>query len=275
MEFILLGLVFFLAFGGWRWCRDCFDDTRHATRDFLSKHAVAYRLASCVALLSGATLAVSLSLDMPDGKVLGFIAIGLIVTVITLPIWFLTLLMVGFFYETFIAPTLGMIVYLLRPLHASIEVVATPVRRRGESLRQNRRRAEEEQETRNQQGDQKRRENARARCDVMYHLHAPEIGERFPRRTFDDYMEKYMHDRLEPEQVEVRGSLLETLLREHVDRVQPPQTFRTLEDIARWFEEQKQELNKLPDERLRKTLLVTLRERYMELTTEFLEEMQA
>lgn len=57
--------------------------------------------------------------------------------------------------------------------------------------------------------------------------------------------------------------------------MQPAPKFRSLEDIARWFEEQKRQIDAVPDDRLRQTLLAKLKARYAELTTQFLEEMQA
>lgn len=123
--------------------------------------------------------------------------------------------------------------------------------------------------------DRRRREDARSRCEALYHRHAPEIGARFTRYSFDDYARKYMGDGRDPDEVEERAAQLQAIILDHLERVRPAPTFRSLGDIAAWFEEQKRQLAALPDDRLRETMLARLKARYTELTTEFLEGLQA
>ncbi len=275
MELVLIILFVTLCFGGFQWCFQRFFQARDFTRGFLAEHPVAYRLAGCLAFFSGAGIALALSLEMPNDPVVGFVVIGFIVAIIALPLWFVIALVAGLFCRNFIAPTLEVAGYVLWPLRAIIGVIAKPVRRTADTVRDEQSRAEQEHHARGKKHDQKRRENARARCEVTYHLHAPEIGKRFTRPMFDDYMRKYMGDGRDPDEVEERAAQLEALLQEHVERVRPAPKFRSLEDIARWFEEQKRQLAGLPDDRVRQTLLAKLKARYTELTTAFLEEMQA
>jgi hypothetical protein len=45
--------------------------------------------------------------------------------------------------------------------------------------------------------------------------------------------------------------------------------------LANWFQEQKTQAEQLTDQRLRRTVLAQLNERYAELSTRLMEEMQA
>jgi hypothetical protein len=59
---------------------------------------------------------------------------------------------------------------------------------------------------------------------------------------------------------------------QHKDHAQPPERFASLGDLTAWFEEQKQQIEACPDDRMRRTLLVQLKERYSELSAELLEQ---
>jgi hypothetical protein len=279
MEFLLCIVFFALVFGGAHWLFRKFLAARDWTRGYLASHAVAYRLAGAAAFLNGAGTVYAFYLDVhrhgDDFPIAGIVTLGLIVALMTLPLWFAVMLVSGFFYRTFVEPTLEILILLLWPFKALVTAVVRPARRRADSIRCEQAKTEQEQQTRTKKRDQKRRESARSRCEVLYHLHAPEIGKRFTRQMLDDYLRKYMGNDRDPEEVEEWAAQLEALLLGHVERVKPTPKFRSLEDIARWFEEQKRQLHSLPDDRLRQTLLAKLKARYTELTTEFLEEMQA
>jgi len=122
---------------------------------------------------------------------------------------------------------------------------------------------------------QKRRDDARSQCVLLYSLYAPEIGKRMPQSVLDNFIGAYLGDNRSPEEVEQRARLLQETIHQHRERVEPPPKFKTLEDIVRWFEEQKRQINALPDDRLRQTLLARLKARYTELTTQLLEEMRS
>jgi hypothetical protein len=126
-----------------------------------------------------------------------------------------------------------------------------------------------------QQADaQKRRDDARASCEVLYSLYAPDIGQRFDRQVFNDFVAKYMDDKHPPEYVEERAQQLQALLQQHFEKVEPSPKFKSLADLAQWFQRQKEQVETMPDGRLKNMLIAKLHGRYAELTSQFLEEME-
>jgi len=122
---------------------------------------------------------------------------------------------------------------------------------------------------------QKRREDARASCELFFGLHAAEIGSRYPRDQFDAFVAKYMTDKHAPEDVERRAEQLQALIEQHRELVKPTPRFATIEELARWFQEQKQRIESLPiEEKAKRTHLVELNQRYSELTSELLQKMK-
>lgn len=119
-----------------------------------------------------------------------------------------------------------------------------------------------------------RREDVRARCEFFFSLHAAVLGERYTHMMLQAYMRQYMGEDRHPEYVERRGTQLLDLMQQHLAKAQPAPRFRSLEDIALWFQSEKQKIDHLPlDERAQRILLVNLREKYDELTSRFLEEL--
>ena len=128
-----------------------------------------------------------------------------------------------------------------------------------------------EREAANKLDAQKRREDARAECDALYALAAPEIGTRFSKKDFVEFVSKYMTDTLPPEVVEERAEQLKGIIRHHWERIEPPR--QSLKELSEWFEKRMSELQSVPDEKLRKTLIVQLKVRYSDLTSTMLSEM--
>lgn len=126
-----------------------------------------------------------------------------------------------------------------------------------------------------QRDEQRLREEARLECELLYARHASEIGGRFPRTDFEQFIAKYMRDDLTPADVQQRGRQLQMIIQQHVEKIAPPPKFQSLEDLAGWFAEQRRQLEAVADDRMRQALLVQLNERYAELTTQFLEETQS
>ncbi len=120
---------------------------------------------------------------------------------------------------------------------------------------------------------QKRREDARAACELAYALAAPEIAARFSKQDFAEFATKYMTDKFPPESVEERAEQLKAIIREHQEKVVPTPKFRSIQELAVWFEERKTEVEAVSDARHRATLLVQLKERYSELTSQLLAEL--
>jgi hypothetical protein len=120
-----------------------------------------------------------------------------------------------------------------------------------------------------------RRIEARSRGELAFSFFAPKLGKRFPRSMFDGYLEKYMNDSFSPEDVERRGRDLVQTLQRHVEAIEPPKKVRTLEDLAQWFTEKKEHIQHLPvDDKTKRFHLVELTQRYNELSSKLLEEIE-
>ncbi len=118
---------------------------------------------------------------------------------------------------------------------------------------------------------QKRRDDARVECDALFSFAAPEIATRFSKQDFAEFVSKYMTDTLLPEVVEERAEQLKGIIRHHWERIEPPR--QSLKELSEWFEQRMSELQSVPDERLRKTLMIQLKVRYSDLTSTMLSEM--
>lgn len=118
---------------------------------------------------------------------------------------------------------------------------------------------------------EKRRNDVRAECDALYALAAPEIGSRFSKQDFMEFVSKHMADSAAPEVVEERGEQLKGIIRHHWERIEPPR--QNLKELSDWFEQRMSELQSVSDERLRKSLSVQLKVRYSELISTMLSEM--
>ncbi|MBW3541539.1 MAG: hypothetical protein KY476_14825 [Planctomycetes bacterium] len=119
---------------------------------------------------------------------------------------------------------------------------------------------------------QKRREDARARVDLLYSLYAPEISDRFPREDFTAFCNTYLADSKAPEHVEERAAQLTRIIEQHREKVGESQRFKSLTELTAWFDEQKRDIEDCPDERMRRMLLAQLKERYTELSASILEQ---
>ena len=137
-----------------------------------------------------------------------------------------------------------------------------------------RRREHEREETRSKAQSQRRRTDARAAAALSFSLYAPKLGNRFTKEMFDKYVTDFMGDQHAPEDVERHGQELVSILEKHLQEIQPPKETRSVQDLARWYQEQKDDIESLPvDARTKRTHLVNLNERYTELTAKLLENM--
>lgn len=120
----------------------------------------------------------------------------------------------------------------------------------------------------------RRRADVRAGCELMYSMNAVELAARFPREVFDRFVSQYMGDADEPEAVEARGRQLQEVLRQHLQKKDAPEPADTLPGLATWYRKQRAQIEALPNDPLRDTLLAQLQQRYAELTTKMIEETQ-
>ena len=119
---------------------------------------------------------------------------------------------------------------------------------------------------------QKRRENARLSCEVLYRIHQPEIKDRFAPSMFDDYLKKHLGDNCPPDSIDERAQQLQQLIQHHAEKVTPTPKFRSMADLISRFEIQHKQLEAIPDDRLKATMLVRLKARYADLTVQVMEE---
>lgn len=94
---------------------------------------------------------------------------------------------------------------------------------------------------------QKRCEDARLRSELLYERHSQQLTAHFPRERFEQFLQRYMHDNLAPDEVEQREQWLKEAIRESIgaENSQTPK-FRSVVDIAAYFESRRQELEQLP-----------------------------
>jgi hypothetical protein len=146
---------------------------------------------------------------------------------------------------------------------------AAPERERAQAEAQRR----AESEAHEKASAQIRREDARLVCELLYNLHAPDIGGRLRKAALDDFIKRHMGDERTPEYVEQRSQQLKGIIQQHLDRVRPSPKFTSIEEVARWFREQKQSIEALDvDDRVKKVHLAELSERYAEMTSRLMEE---
>ncbi len=92
---------------------------------------------------------------------------------------------------------------------------------------------------------------------------------------FDAFLQTYMSDTDEPEDVERRGRELEKMIDEHRKSVKPEKRPRTIQDLAEWYLREKQRIDALPlDEELKQEHMAALDMRYAELTQEMLQSLE-
>ncbi|REK08652.1 MAG: hypothetical protein DWQ37_20150 [Planctomycetota bacterium] len=120
---------------------------------------------------------------------------------------------------------------------------------------------------------QRRRDNARAGCELLYAQYAPELEQRFSRNAFAKFIADYMGDERSPEEVEQRAEQLSEALRVHRQILDPAHRFGTLRELTAWYDEQRQQVQSAglhPDSA--EVLLVNLEIHYEELLRRFIQE---
>ncbi len=120
-----------------------------------------------------------------------------------------------------------------------------------------------------------RREDARVACELLYTLHEPVIKKRYPRKTFQAFVNGYLGDDKPVAVVERRASELQSLIQQHYEAVNPPERFRDLADLTAWYEKQLQLIEGLGvAEVYKRDFAVQLNERYCELTAKVMESLE-
>jgi hypothetical protein len=144
-----------------------------------------------------------------------------------------------------------------------------PERERQRQLAEERRRQEEAVRSEARQ----MREDTRYSCELFYNLHAPNIADRFSKQDLHDFLDRYMGDNQSLDVLRRRANQLTETIREHVDAVDPPEAFGSLEELAVWYAKQKVQIDSLEVEaRFKADFAIQLKERYAELTERILEQ---
>lgn len=128
-----------------------------------------------------------------------------------------------------------------------IPVVLVRRWRRRREVREYREMQQQSERTQRQQASaQKQRSDARARCELFYNLHGPEIRERFSHSQFQDYWKRHFGDENPPEYVEERAAQLLSIMQQHLEKAGHREQKKSLADIAAWFLEEKTKIDELP-----------------------------
>jgi hypothetical protein len=134
---------------------------------------------------------------------------------------------------------------------------------------------ERERAAREAAAAQKRRADARAACEVLYNLHAPEIAVRFSRDLFNDFVTRHLGDNQSPEYVEERARQLQEIIRCHVERIEPPKKQWTVEELAAWYKTMRETIERQPiDDRQKRVQVAQLNLRYRDLMNDLMETLE-
>jgi hypothetical protein len=63
------------------------------------------------------------------------------------------------------------------------------------------------------------------------------------------------------------------IIHKHLELIDPMRRFNDLAELSTWYQQQKDRLASVSDDRLKRSLLARLHDRYSELSTRLLEEM--
>ena len=126
-----------------------------------------------------------------------------------------------------------------------------------------------------QADDKRRRQKARFKAELSYTLHEKTLGKLFPRKMFEEFLNRYLGDHLEPAVVEENAVELDSILLQHVQDIpivqeqQPPD----LNHLTQWFVDEQQRIETHEgDQTQKKTKLVGLTRRYTQLAAQIIEE---
>lgn len=240
-----------------------------------SRERLIYRAACCLAVVSGLFMfgwgLERESAPNPD-TVLGLLIPAIATALISAFGWYFAVAVLYFVWEYVVAVPLRMMSQFSERKRQWLDRRGREADAARDELRRAEQRRSAAEQRSQEQTCQSRREDARAECDALYALAAPEIGSRFSKQDFNEFLTKYMSDASPPEAVEQRAEQLKKIIREHEAKVEPPPKFRSLQELSAWFEQQMADLQSVPDEKMRKSLAAKLKAKYSDLTSEMVSE---
>ncbi len=98
------------------------------------------------------------------------------------------------------------------------------------------------QEALRQTDEQRRREEVRYKCRLLYDRYAKELKTSMSQKRFDEYFATYLSDRYSAEEVERRGRELQAMLLDTVRPASPTRQRRTLSEIQEEFTRRRNEV---------------------------------
>jgi hypothetical protein len=120
-----------------------------------------------------------------------------------------------------------------------------------------------------------RREDALIACELLYALREPDIGDRYPRERFQEFVSNFLSDGKPVDVVERRAVELQLLIQQHYEAVNPPGQFRDLAELTTWYEKQLTLIENLGIADIyKRDYKVQLNERYSDLTARLLESLE-
>jgi hypothetical protein len=132
---------------------------------------------------------------------------------------------------------------------------------------------EPETSARRESDAQRRREKARMQVELAYMQGMPSVGGWFPRKAFDDFIQRHLGDPLPPEDVEEAACQLESVLGKHQGGSPTPAEFGSLEELGHWLLDEQQRIQSLcVDPPLRQSQLLDLHQRYLLLATRVVQQ---
>jgi hypothetical protein len=131
-----------------------------------------------------------------------------------------------------------------------------------------------EQTARRQYSAQKRRADARARCELFYNLHGPELSPRLNHKQFEDFWKRHLGDEQTPEYVEERAAQLLDTMQKHLEKAGHREQKKSIADIAAWFLEEKTKIDRLPlNPEDKEQMIADLEARFTQLQQKYIRSM--
>lgn len=120
------------------------------------------------------------------------------------------------------------------------------------------------------QESRRRRDKARLDAELAYLLAAPHLAGSFPREMFDAWVQRYLGNRLPPEEVEENSWQVQKAFRNYHNQAEGGSLFN-LEELHFWFvDEQRRIQEQTLEAPLRQEKLLALQELYISLSQRFL-----
>ncbi len=125
-----------------------------------------------------------------------------------------------------------------------------------------RRRLEAEARSLIEQGEaeraKRRREEARLRSELVYQQYARQLGASFPRKRFDQFIERYLSDNSSPDEVEQRERMLKQMMLDSLG-TSTPTKFSSMSELSAYYQARRDEIDRLPhDEEVKDTYRIQL-----------------